>query len=88
MWRAFFLAIGITLCIWGVECLVLDRAILAAEAPPEETNSNTLNYYNPAPQLTTKKREIVPPEWAPWSLMSSGAVIILYSFTLPRRVAG
>jgi hypothetical protein len=88
MWRAFFLAIGITLCIWGAECLVLDRAILAAEAPPAESAENTLNYYNPAPQLTKSKREIVPPEWAPWSLMSSGAVIILYSFTLPRRVAG
>jgi hypothetical protein len=31
-------------------------------------------------------REIVPSEWAPWSLLSAGAVTILYTFTLPKRV--
>jgi len=28
-----------------------------------------------------------PPEWAPWSLLSSGAIVILYSFTIPKRMA-
>ncbi len=32
--------------------------------------------------------DVTPPEWAPWSLMSAGAVIILYSFTIPKRIAG
>ncbi|HZZ71690.1 MAG TPA: hypothetical protein VFE24_05520 [Pirellulales bacterium] len=32
--------------------------------------------------------DLNPPEWAPWSLMSAGAVIILYSFTIPKRIAG
>jgi hypothetical protein len=31
---------------------------------------------------------IIPPEWAPWSLLSAGAVVILYSFTIPKRVSG
>jgi hypothetical protein len=30
---------------------------------------------------------IAPPDWAPWSLLSAGAVVMLYSFTIPRRVA-
>jgi hypothetical protein len=30
--------------------------------------------------------EIVPADWAPWSLMSTGAVVILYSFTLPKKL--
>ena len=30
-------------------------------------------------------REIVPPEWAPWSLLSIGAITVLYSFTIPAR---
>jgi hypothetical protein len=30
----------------------------------------------------------VPPDWAPWSLMSTGAIVCLYSFTLPRRWNG
>jgi hypothetical protein len=87
MWRAFFLAIGINLCIWGLECLVLEKAVLAAEKP-QEAPAESFDYFSAPPQLTSSKREIVPPEWAPWSLMSTGAVIILYSFTLPRRVAG
>jgi len=32
--------------------------------------------------------EVVPPEWAPWSLMGGGAVVVLYSFTIPKRVGG
>ena len=31
-------------------------------------------------------RQLTPPEWAPWSLLSAGAVVIIYSFTIPRRV--
>ena len=34
------------------------------------------------------RQEIVPPDWAPWSLIGAGAVVVLYSFTIPRRVGG
>ncbi len=76
MWRSFFLAIGIFLCILGVECLAIEKAVLhsAAEQPAG------FGVSRPAP------REITPPEWAPWTLMSAGAVVLLYSFTIPRRV--
>jgi len=30
--------------------------------------------------------DVVPPDWAPWSLMSTGAVVMLYSFTLPKKL--
>jgi hypothetical protein len=33
-------------------------------------------------------RELIPAEWAPWSLLSAGAVVILYSFTLPQKLKG
>jgi hypothetical protein len=36
--------------------------------------------------LNPAKRELVPTDWAPWSLISGGAVTILYSFTLPKRM--
>jgi hypothetical protein len=29
-----------------------------------------------------------PPAWAPWSLMATGAIVIVYSFTLPKRFMG
>jgi hypothetical protein len=33
-------------------------------------------------------RDVVPPEWVPWSLMSGGAVTILYSITIPQKLKG
>ena len=30
MWRAFFIAVGISCCMLGIECLLIDRALLAA----------------------------------------------------------
>ena len=32
MWRAFFLAIGITMCILGAECMAIERFELAVES--------------------------------------------------------
>ena len=32
--------------------------------------------------------DLVPAEWAPWSLLSAGTVVILYSFTLPQKLKG
>jgi hypothetical protein len=29
-----------------------------------------------------------PPEWVPWSLMSAGAITMLYSYTLPQKFKG
>jgi len=78
MWRAFFLAVGIACMLAGLECLVIEKAVLAASA---ESGPSAL-----AQRMAPSYREIVPPEWAPWSLISVGAVVILYSFTIPRKM--
>ena len=72
MWRSFFLALGAYCCLLGVEALALERAVLKVDAASAQTGW----------------REIVPPDWAPWSLMGAGAVVMLYSFTIPQRVNG
>jgi hypothetical protein len=72
MWRAFFLAFGLSLLLVGLECLVVDDFVLAAR-------------FN-AGAAAESARNIKPPEWAPWSLLSAGAVTMLYSFTIPQRV--
>ena len=36
--------------------------------------------------VTEGTREISPEPWIPWMLLSAGAVVVLYSFTLPRRM--
>jgi hypothetical protein len=70
MWRALFLALGVSSCLLGAEALFIDRAVLK----------------KPAEQGATEK-VVDPPPWAPWSLLAGGAVVVLYSFTIPRRVA-
>jgi hypothetical protein len=82
MWRAMALAIGISFCILGAECLVIDKAVLAGSRP---VTAETGVFGQTA--AVEKPREIQPPEWAPWSLISLGAVVMLYSFTIPKRVA-
>ena len=90
MWRAFFLGIGIYLCILGAECLVVDKFVMAGEAPPLEVEQQPApqtpaTLFGPtAPTGPIAQREIEPAEWAPWSLLSAGAVVILYSLTLNR----
>ena len=79
MWRAFCMGVGISACLLGGEFLVTDRLILASEvkAPPP-------SFFGPV----VKKREFVPPEWAPWTLLSTGTFMILYSLTLPKSSGG
>ncbi|MDX1962146.1 MAG: hypothetical protein SFX18_03270 [Pirellulales bacterium] len=72
MWRAFFLAVGIFAVILGVEFLIIEQATLISSR--DIPNAQTT--------------QISPPDWAPWSLMSAGVVVILYSFTLPKRLQG
>jgi hypothetical protein len=82
MWRSLFLALGAFAIIVGAECLICDKAILAAK---NEVSAQGL-LANPQSAGSVARREIVPPEWAPWSLLSGGAVTMLYSFTIPKRV--
>lgn len=77
MWRALFLAFGLTTFIVGVECLAIDKAVLTT---PDQ---RMVSFGQSASQ---PPREVIPPEWAPWSLLSVGAVVVLYSFTIPKRV--
>jgi len=72
MWRSFFLAIGAYVCLLGVQALAVEKAVLKPELSGSKSPS--------------VRREIVPPDWAPWSLMAGGAVVVLYSFTIPHRV--
>jgi hypothetical protein len=83
MWRALFLAIGFFVMLVGVECLGVERVYLKMREKPAAPSSPFETPATEGPQ-----KQIIPPPWAPWSLLASGAVMCLYSFTIPRRVAG
>jgi hypothetical protein len=81
MWRSFFLAIGITTIVLGLECQVVEKAVLADDFSIVGTRVKD-DLFADLPQTTIVKRIVTPPEWAPWSLMSVGAIIVLYAVTL------
>ena len=91
MFRAFALAVGISLAILGAECLVIEKAVMAGSKSLAASTPASLELMQeqalPTTDVQTPK-EMIPPEWAPWVLLSVGTVIVLYSFTIPRRVAG
>ena len=81
MWRAFFLGIGVYLMIAGAECLAVDRVVWRTTPDPAPT---MLSFTKPA----QKPKDFPPAPWVPWSLLSTGAVVCLYSFTIPKRMVG
>jgi hypothetical protein len=85
MWRAMFIAIGVTACILGIECLMIDKAVLVDRGGSQPGAATATAGVASVPAA---RRELTPPEWAPWSLLSAGAVVMLYSFTLPKKWSG
>ncbi len=83
MWRALFLAIGIFMIVIGIQCLGVAQFVLKSR----ESADSAVSIFDAAASLGPQK-VISPPAWAPWSMMASGAVVCLYSFTIPKRVAG
>jgi len=81
MWRAFFLGIGLYLMIAGAQCLAVERVYWRTSGPVR----NALSLPTP---VTQQAKEFPPAPWIPWSLLSTGAVVCLYSFTIPRRLGG
>ncbi|MCA9214788.1 MAG: hypothetical protein KDB27_17075 [Planctomycetales bacterium] len=85
MVRAFFVAIGLTLLLLGGEAVVLDHAVLNDRFAEQVVPAyDPLVDIGPPPSPEKKPRVITPPEWAPWSLLSASAVVLLYAATLRR----
>lgn len=87
LWRAFFFAVGTMLIIVGIECLLIDSATFAGGQTEAVSVSNT--WFGPQQMMLVEPQRVVqPPEWIRWSLIASGAVVLLYALTLPRRWSG
>ena len=73
------------LLIVGVECLLIDSATLGRRQT--ETMKVSNNWLQPpqAVQVQASGQTVNPPDWMPWSFIFSGAVVVLYSMTLPAR---
>jgi len=83
MWRSFFLAIGVTLALFGLQGMAVEKVVFKMKGDPPPKVSPWDNEPKIAPSV-----EINPPAWVPYSLLSTGVIVCLYSFTLPRRFKG
>jgi hypothetical protein len=83
MWRSLFLAIGIYVALLGAQCLVVQRFVLNSQEVVVQAKIGLLGEEK---TRVTRKKEVTPPPWAPWSLMSTGVITCIYSFTIPARV--
>ena len=81
MLRPLFCALGITALIIGGEFLMINRATLKLPADSNIQSRPLLHSVHES----VHTREFVPPEWAPWTLLSIGAVLVLYSTTVARE---
>jgi hypothetical protein len=83
MWRSMFLAIGVYMVLLGVQCLGVQKFVL----------KETQTVVEPVGVLgemkaVTSHREYSPQPWVPYSLMTTGVVVCIYTYTLPRLVKG
>jgi hypothetical protein len=83
MWRAFFLAIGVYLALLGAQLLAVERVYLIFRDSPPPATGLLESTPSTGPQV-----QYAPPAWVPWSFLSFGVVLCLYSFTIPRRLQG
>ena len=84
MWRSFFFAVGVFAVILGGQFLAVDKLVLGKQEPA----ATRVFGMNMPGTSSLRKKEVTPPEWAPWSLLSFGAVTMLYSFTINRSGGG
>jgi len=77
MWRAFFLAIGFFMLMVGAQLLLVDKAFLRIH------NDAPTTIFDRSPKVTPVT--VVPKPWWSWSLIGTGAVVCIYSFTLRRN---
>lgn len=85
MWRAFVMAVGVSLCILGGECMVVDRVVIANDRPDVGyTTTDELSAWGTGFGAPANRRVFVPPEWAPWGLLSAGALTVLYGSAMPK----
>ena len=81
MIKSFSLGIGIFLLVLGL-CL---QTIDSYTVRPSVTARATNVWYGP---MQPEAKTIVPEPWKPWAYLGAGAVLILWTCTLPKKMAG
>ena len=81
MRRSLFIALGIMAMIVGLESMLIDSAnfySLRGSTPTEFIDPSSI----PGQSIVSW----APAEWFPWAGLAGGALLIIYTFTLPKRI--
>ena len=73
----------------GIECLLIDSAVLVAgvmDDPTQPIQQQAGGLFS-TPVPSTTNRVFRPSEWFPWSLVATGAIVLLYSISLRKNDA-
>ena len=90
MWRALFLASGIFLILLGSQLFFVDQLEIrrVRKTAPVSNQPVTGPFQQASYQVNPQQPETVlvtPGDWAPWSLVAVGAIVVIYTFTIPAR---
>ena len=96
MWRALFLAVGITLILLGGQLFFVEQIEVTRVRNPAAavTGGGAPNGGSPFRQTSWQQTATpgqpptflyTPKDWMPWSLLAVGTVVVIYTFTLPGR---
>ncbi|OUT63597.1 hypothetical protein SV7mr_21480 [Stieleria bergensis] len=80
MWRAIFIAAGVMAMIIGIETLVIESADIYTSR-----GSTAREFLDPSTVDGQSTITFEPPEWFPWMVLSTGAITVIYTFSLPKR---
>ncbi|VAX39264.1 hypothetical protein MNBD_PLANCTO02-2304 [hydrothermal vent metagenome] len=89
MFRSLFFNVGLLAVLIGAGLLYVDVIILNVQEEvvvrqqPQKAETSFRGMFTTV--SPDGKKMIVPPIWAPYCLMSAGAVALLYATALPRR---
>ncbi len=85
MLRSTFFAVGLFLTLWGVAFLFVDKVELKLKDDPRQ-EPGFRGFFARMTTVTPERQKVIdPPDWAAFSLMSIGAVTMLYAVALPKK---
>jgi hypothetical protein len=80
MSRSIFFAAGLFVALWGTSFLFIEKIVFRPAEMQRETGFRGL-----FARAMPRERAFNPPEWGAFSLMSIGAVTMLYAAALPKK---
>lgn len=89
MFRSSFFAGGLFVLLTGTSFLFVDKMVLTHKVvveEPEPVREPEFRGFLGMTTLNEDQQEVLnPPDWAAFSMMSIGAVTMLYAAALPKR---